>query len=59
MTVDELDQLLQDRFSLSRSDLIAALKALPAHRPWAASLTAAEAELLDDADFVEDPEAYT
>lgn len=59
MAVDELDQLLQDRFSLSRSDLIAALKTLPAHRPWAASLTAAEAKLLDDAELVEDPEAYT
>lgn len=43
---------------MHRSDLIAALKALPAHRPWAATLTADEARLLDDAGFTEDPEAY-
>ncbi|MHA7653520.1 DNA-binding protein [Mycobacterium sp. ML4] len=58
MATDELDQLLLDRFNLHRSDLIAALKALPAHRPWAATLTADEARLLDDAGFTEDPEAY-
>jgi hypothetical protein len=58
MTTDELDQLLQDRFNLRRSDLITALKTLPAHRPWAATLTADEARLLDDAGFTEDPEAY-
>ncbi|MCX2933885.1 DNA-binding protein [Mycobacterium sp. CVI_P3] len=58
MTTDELDQLLLDRFNLHRSDLIAALKTLPAHRPWAATLTADEAQLLDDVGFTEDPEAY-
>lgn len=59
MTADELDQLLQDRFNLSTADVITALKTLPAHRPWAASLTAEGARLLDEAGFVEDPEAYT
>ncbi|AGB27108.1 hypothetical protein Mycsm_07007 (plasmid) [Mycobacterium sp. JS623] len=58
MTVDELDQLLRDRFDLGRDDLIAALKTLPAHRPWAATLTAGEARLLDEAGFAEDPDAY-
>ena len=51
MTTDELDQLLLDRFNLRRSDLIAALKTLPAHRPWAVTLTTDEARLLDDAGF--------
>lgn len=59
MTTNELDQLLRDRFDLGREDLIAALKALPAHRPWAATLTASEARLLDDAGLTENPEAYT
>jgi hypothetical protein len=59
MTADELDELLRDRFNLSRDDLITALKTLPAHRPWAATLTAEEARLLDEAGFVEDPEACT
>jgi len=58
MSVDELDQLLRDRFDLGRDDLIAALKTLPAHRPWAATLTAGEARLLDDAGLTEDPDAY-
>jgi hypothetical protein len=58
MTVDELDQLLRDRFDLGRDDLIAALKTLPAHRPWAATLTAGEARLLDAAGLIEDPDAY-
>jgi hypothetical protein len=55
---EELDQLLRDRFDMRLPDLIAALKTLPAHRPWAATLTAQEARLLDDAGFVEDPDAY-
>ena len=59
MTADELDALLKDRFSLSRADMITALKTLPAHRPWAAALTAEEAHLLDEAGFVEDHDAYT
>lgn len=58
MAADELDELLLDRFNLGRTDLIAALKTLPAHRPWAATLTAEEARLLDDAEFGEDHEAY-
>lgn len=58
MAVDELDQLLRDRFDLERADLIAALKTLPAHRPWAATLTAGEASLLDAAGLTEDPDAY-
>lgn len=58
MAVDELDQLLRDRFGLGRADLIAALKTLPAHRPWAATLTAGEAGLLDAAGLTEDPDAY-
>lgn len=58
MTVDDFDQLLRDRFDLGRDDFIAALKTLPAHRPWATQLTASEAELLDDAGFAEDPAAY-
>ena len=39
MTVDELDQLLSERFNLQRADLLAALKTLPAIKPGAASLT--------------------
>jgi hypothetical protein len=58
MHAEELDQLLQDRFDMRLPDLIAALKTLPAQRPWAATLTAQEARLLDDAGFVEDPQAY-
>ena len=58
MTADELDQLLMDRFHLGRADLIAALKTLPAQRPWAATLTEGEAGLLDNAGFTEDPQAY-
>jgi len=59
MGTDELDQLLRDRFNLSRADLVTSLRTFPAQRPWAASLTAEEARLLDDAGLVEDPEAYT
>jgi hypothetical protein len=58
MAADELDQLLLDRFNLDRDDLIAALKTLPAHRPGAATLTAEQARLLDNAGFGEDHEAY-
>ena len=58
MGTDELDQLLHDRFNLSRADLVTALRVFPAQRPWAASLTEEEARLLDDAGLVEDPEAY-
>lgn len=58
MGTDELDQLLHDRFNLSRADLITALRTFPAQYPRAASLTAEEARLLDDAGLVEDPAAY-
>ena len=58
MSTDELDQLLMDRFNLGREDLIAALKTLPAQRPWAAALTEEEADLLDSAGFTAEPAAY-
>jgi nuclear transport factor 2 (NTF2) superfamily protein len=58
MTADELDVLLYQKFRLRREDLLAALKALPAIRPWAAELSPDEARLLDDAGFTEDPDAY-
>ena len=58
MTADELDVLLYQKFRLRREDMLAALKALPAIRPWAAELSADEARLLDDAGFTEDPDAY-
>jgi hypothetical protein len=35
---DELDELLQERFDLTRQDVVAALKTLPVLRPWAAAL---------------------
>jgi hypothetical protein len=58
MTVDELDQLLSERFNLQRADLLAALKTLPAIKPGAASLTEDEVRILDAAGFVEDPVAF-
>jgi hypothetical protein len=58
VSTDELDQLLMDRFNLDRADLIAALKTLPAQRPWAAALTEEEADLLDSAGFTAEPAAY-
>lgn len=57
-TVKELDQLLHERFDISRDEFVAALRTLPAVRPWASTLSESEARLLDDADFREDPEAY-
>lgn len=58
-TVDEdLDRLLRDRFDLDRAHLVAALRTLPAHRPWAARLTDGEARLLDAAGFTENPDDY-
>jgi hypothetical protein len=56
--VKELDQLLHERFDISRDDFVAALRTLPSVRPWATTLTDEEARLLDDADFGEDPDAY-
>lgn len=58
MATDELDELLLDRFQLDRSDLITALRTLSPQRPWAATLSAGDARLLDDAGFPEDPDAY-
>ncbi|EFG79746.1 hypothetical protein HMPREF0591_0367 [Mycobacterium parascrofulaceum ATCC BAA-614] len=58
MAVDELDQLLSERFNLHRDDLLAALKTLPAIKPGAAALTEDQARLLDEAGFVEDPVAF-
>jgi hypothetical protein len=46
-TDSELEQLLQERFKIGRADLLIALKTLPAVRPWATTLTADEARLLD------------
>jgi hypothetical protein len=56
---DELDELLRDRFDLSRADVVAALKRLPPLRPGATTLTADQAQLLDDVGFTENPQAYT
>lgn len=56
--MDELDQLLQDRFAMSRGDLISALRALNPQRPGATRLTEGEAQLLDAAGLAEDPESY-
>lgn len=54
----ELDELLRDHFGISTSDFVDALKALPAQRPWATSLSEEEARLLDTANFPEDREAF-
>ena len=48
MGTDELDQLLHDRFNLSRADLITALRTFPAQHPWAASLTAEQVTRLSE-----------
>lgn len=53
----EQDQLLQDRFEITGAQFVAALKLLPAVRPWAASLTENEAKILDGHDFPEDSDA--
>lgn len=57
-TSNELNRLLKDRFDITSADFVAALKTLPALRPWATTLSEGEARLLDDAEFREDPEAY-
>jgi hypothetical protein len=57
-TPPELEHLLQDHFGITTDDFVVALKFLPASRPSAASLTEDEARLLDDADFVEDRDAF-
>lgn len=53
----ELDQVLRDRFDIATPEFVATLKRLPAVRPWAAALNEDEAQLLDDADFTEAPDA--
>jgi hypothetical protein len=58
MTADELDVPLRDRLDLSRADVIAALKLLPARPARTGPITADEARLLDAARFLEDPESY-
>lgn len=57
-TSSELNELLKDRFDITSADFVAALKTLPALRPWASSLSEDEARLLDDVGFSEDPAAY-
>jgi hypothetical protein len=58
MTADELDELLFDKFRLRRADMLAALRTMPATRPWAAELSGSEVRLLDESGFTEDPDAY-
>jgi hypothetical protein len=58
MTNDpELERLLQDRFAITTTQFVAALRLLPASRPWSASLTEHHARLLDDADSGENRDA--
>ena len=58
VATDELDQLLDERFGLSRADMVVALKNLPAIKPGTSALSPDQARLLDESGFVEDPEAY-
>src|SRR5271168_3459465 len=58
MTADELDELLFRKYRLRSADMLAALKTMPAIRPWAAELSADEARLLDESGLTEDPDAY-
>lgn len=58
MVEDELEDLLRDRFGLDRTDLIAGLRLLPAHRPGVAALTVDQSRLLDRVGLEEDPAAY-
>lgn len=57
-TADELDELLYEKYGLRSTDMLAALKSMPAIRPRTAQLSAAEARLLDESGLTEDPEAY-
>lgn len=59
MTADELDELLYQKFRLRRADMLAALKTMPAIRPWASELSVNEARLLDESGLPEDSDAYT
>lgn len=58
MTHNELDQLLSQRFDFDQSDMVAALKSLPAIKPGGAALTEEEARLLDEAGFTDDRVAF-
>lgn len=58
MTTDDLDELLFQKYRLRRGDMLAALKTMPAIRPWATELSSDEAHLLDAAGLTEDPDAY-
>ena len=58
MTADELDDLLYEKYRLRRSDMVAALRTMPATRPAVAELSDEEARLLDEAGLIEDPDAY-
>ena len=57
-TTDELERLLQERFEISTTQFVDALKFLPITRPWAASLAEDAARLLDEAGLVENPDAF-
>jgi hypothetical protein len=59
MSDDELDALLQNRLNLSRADVIAALRMLPAYRTRTDSIAAEEARLLDAAGFADEPASYS
>lgn len=54
----ELARLLHDRFDITATEFAAALRSLPLTRPWAATLPAEQARLLDAAEFNEDREAF-
>lgn len=58
MTIDNFDQLLQDKLGLRRTDLMAALKLMPPIRPHTAGLNDHDARLLDAAGFTAEPEPY-
>lgn len=57
--VDELDVLFQDRLNLSRAEVVAALKMLPAYRTQTGLITATETRLLDAAGLTDDPASYS
>lgn len=57
-TNPELEQLLHDRFEITPTEFVAALRVLPTSRPWAAAVTEDQARLLDEADFTEDRDAF-
>lgn len=56
--VDDLDQLLRDRFDMDRAALVSALRSLPSQRAGATRLTVEEASLLDAAGLTEDRASF-